>query len=428
MALTIEHSPEEVSLSRNPVVYEFRTNNLYSNAGREASHFWQFSALPNAGDQARFQWLDGAVDLTFTFDPSPDDSGLELPTGAGTVISYLATVLIPALRLNYYIDRDFNLSQSNDRIFFDAKEKGPAYDILFTSGIFNFSFTVSQAGISPVERPNFRLLLSILYRYRGASDWERVEWERVPIDNRVAFDISPLIGALDKMILPPANASTVQSLNAQMCEFQVATAEAFGSPVSVKRLSLQGQALALNGGYSEQDRLEHSFIADWVPNFLTWKESFKVTHDQPAFLGFLNNTIYTNFWVIIKLFGASGSLGERVAISFSAQKNDLKMIPCHYSLAIAGQNLAEEVQYYEVWVQRQNTTQLISNKIRFDVRTNPGIDTIFIAYKNSFGVMETASFIGAKELSTDIKALVSQAKRSYNSSYQASRYQSRIAF
>lgn len=417
MALTLQHSPEAVSLSRNPVVYEFSTNNLLSNAGESASHYWQFSAVPNAGDQARFQWLDGAVDLTFTFDPSPDDSGLELPTGSGTVVAYIANVLIPALKLNYYIDRDFTLSQSNDRVFFDAKEKGPAYDILFTSGNFNFSFVISQAGVDPVKRSNFRLLLSIYYRYRGASAWERVEWERVPIANKVAFDISPLLQALDEIILPATNLMTVLGLNAQVCEYQVSAAEAFGSPVSVQRLTEQGLALALNGGYSEQDRLEHSFLADWAPNFLTWKSAFKVAPDQPAFLGFLNTTIYTNFWVTVKLYGANGSLGERAALTFSAQEHDLKMIPAHYGFAIDGQNLNEEVLYYEIWVQRQNTTQLISNKIRFNLRWESTIDTIFLAYKNGFGILETVSFIGSKELNTEVKAMVSQAKRSYDSAY-----------
>lgn len=420
MALTVLHTPEVVSLSRNPIVYEFSTNNLLSSAGQFASHFWQFSALPSPGDQARLEWLDGAVDLTFVFDAAPDDSGLELPTGAGTVVSYLANVLIPALKRNYYVDRDFNLSQSNDRIFFDAKEKGPAYDILFTSGNFPWSFTQNQAGVNPVERPNFRLLLTILYRYRGASEWERVEWERVPIANKVAFDISPLLRALDKMVLPATNLMTVLDLNSQVCEFQVAVAEAFGSPVSAQRLSNQSVALALNGGYSEKDKLEHSFIADWVPNFLTWKSTFKVDPSQPAFLAFLNNTIYTNFWVIVRLYGASGSLGERAALSFTAQEHDLKMIPAHYDFAVSGQSLDEEVLYYEIWVQRQNTTQVISNKIRFNLRRDPSIDTIYLAFKNSFGVLETASFIGSKELSTEIKALFSQAKRGYNTSYQES--------
>lgn len=420
MALTVLHSPEAVSLSRNPIVYEFSTNNLLSNAGQGASHYWQFSALPNTGDQARFQWLDGAIDLTFTFDPSPDDSGLELPTGTGTVVSYIANVLIPALKRNYYIDRDYNLSQSNDRIFFDAKQKGPAFDILFTSGNFNFSFVVTQAGVNPVERPNFRLLLAIFYRYRGASNWERVEWERVPINNKVAFDVSPLLQALDKIILPAPNMMTVQDLNDQVCEFQVSAAEAFGSPVSVQRLTEQGLALALNGGYSEQDKLEHSFMADWAPNFLTWKSTFKVTTDQPAFLGFLNTTVYTNFWVIVKLYGANGSLGERAALTFTAQEHDLKMIPAHYDFAIDGQSLDEEVLYYEVWIQRQNTTQLITNKIRFSLRLEATIDTIILAYKNGFGVLETASFVGSKELNTEVKAMISQSKRSYDTTYSDS--------
>jgi len=422
MALTIQHSPEAVNLSRNPIVYEFSTNNLLSNAGQISRHYWQFASLPNNGDAARLQWLDGAIDLDFEFVISPNDSGLQLPLGAGNVVSYLANVLIPALKLNYYIDRDFEISQSNDRIFFDAKVKSPAYDILFTSGNVGYSFFVSQAGLSPVERPNFRLILNILYRYRGAANWERVEWERVPIENRVAFDISPLLKALDKVILPSPNLMSVLDLNAQMCEFEVSAAEAFGSPVSAQRLSNQGQALALNGGYSEKDKLEHSFLADWGPRFLTWKSSFKVDLDQPAFLGFLNTTIYTNFWVIVKLYGANGSLGERVALTFTAQEYDLKMIPAHYSFALNGQSVDEEVIYYEIWIQRQNTTQLISNKMRFNLRIENSIDTIYLAFKNGFGILETVSFSGSKELSTQVKALTSQTKQAYNTPYQESGY------
>jgi len=424
MALTLQHSPEAVSLSRNPTVYEFSTNNLYSTSGQISRHYWQFSSLPNSGDDARFQWLDGAIDLDFEFVSSPNDSGLQLPLGAGTIISYIANVLIPALQLNYYIDRDFTLSQSNDRIFFDAKEKSPAYDILFTSGNAGYSFFVSQGGVAPIERPNFRLVLNILYRYRGAANWERVEWERIPVENKVAFDLSPLFSSLDNIILPATNLATVQDLNAQVCEFQVSAAEAFGSPVSVQKLNSQGSIYALNGGYSEKDKLEHSFYADWLPNLLTWRSEQKVDSDQPAFLGFLNTTIYTSFWVIVKLYGQSGSLGERAALSFTADEFDLKLIPAHYNFAITGQTLSEQVLSYEIWVQRQNTTQILTNKIRFNLRQGASLDRVHLAYKNGFGIIETLSFTGAKDLSTQVETLTAQAQLSYDTSYQDSGFSS----
>tara|TARA_R110002073_G_scaffold209296_1_gene369808 strand:- start:2467 stop:3996 length:1530 start_codon:yes stop_codon:yes gene_type:complete len=420
MALTLNSSPEAVNLSRNPVVYDYSTNNSLSNAGQISRHTWQFSSIPNVGDDARLQWLDGAVDLDFEFVTTPNNSGLQLPVGVGTVISYLTNVLIPALKRNYYLNRDYDISQSGDRIFLDAKVKSPAYDILFTSGNIGYTFTVTQAGVAPVERPNFRLLLSILYRYRGASNWESTEWERVPINNKVAFDISPILRSLNKMILPATNLVTVLDINGQMCEFQVAAAEAFGSPVAVQQLTNQGLVYALNGGYSEKDRLENSFYADHSPQFLTWRTIQKIDINQPAFLSFLNTTIYTNFWVVVKLFGRSGSLGERVALTFSANEFDLKLIPAHYDFAVLGQTLDEPVLYYEIQIQRASTTQVISTKIRFNVRQENSLDMVFLAYKNGFGAFETVSFTGSKEVSTLIEAFVAQTKLSYDTPYNES--------
>jgi len=422
MAITVLESPAPVSLSRNPIILELQTNNTLFTNGAKARHVWEFSSLPGDGDQFNLQWLDGAVSLDFEYALSPDDSGLQLPTvTVGTVISYITNTLIPALELNYYIDRDYTVGQSGNRIFLEAKENGARFDAQFTSGNIGQSFTQSQAGIDDVPNPLFRLKADCYVRYYNDSDWTLYERERVPIDNKAVFDFSRILRAYDQLITPTLPLSAVQDVSQQMAEYKIRIAESYevpGGSVLVRKMNELQTKLCLPGGLQEDQRGSYDWLSSHAPKFLSWRLNRSVRLDEPAFLNFLNTTIYNDFWVVIRLFGENGLIQERIAASFTAELHELTLIPSDYNFAVTGATLnGQTVTSYTIRIQRNGTTQIIGEEAAFAVDDSGSHENVLLAYQNGFGVLDTLRLRGEADEKLSVQAQLAEWQARYDTDF-----------
>jgi len=423
MSLTLLNSPDQVGLSKNPLVYGLQTNNQYSTSGVLATHSWEFSSLPVDGNQATLSWFSGAVSLGFTFTGSPDDTGLQLPLGSGTVNAYLNNTLVPFLELNYYIKRDFDLSVSGDSIVFTARAASADYDISFSSGVGAFSFLKTQAGVSPVERPGFRVLLKMFSRYRGAASWNEVEFEKAPYESKVYFYLDEYLRSYDELVLPDLSTpNALVSANSQMVEYKVDYAENFGSPSQVQKLISQSELFSILGGFNHRDREVNSFYDDWLPKLMTWGFLRTISASTPGYLAFLNTTIYTSFWLVVKLYDAEGLIDERNALSFTANANDLKLVPTSYGFAINGVDLQGRTpSYFEIQIQRSGTTQVIGQKITRNLDWQGAYEDFTVAFRNSFGTIDFFRFKGVAEYRSTTSRTVSDPAYAFNEPFLSRR-------
>lgn len=420
MAIIVDNQPKNFELSRNPIVFELRTNNLIQTGGVASHHKLEFVGLPPNGDTWNMKWLNNAIDLDFSVADTPDNSGRQVTTGSGGIVDYIANVFIPELKQNFYLNRDFDIWQSGTTVYFTAWVKSPDYDITYTSGAqtWNNGFIQINAGALEVERPDFKIGIEVFTRNKGVGDYTRRFRERSPIDNEVPFDISALLRDYDQVILPAIPISSIQDVSAQLCEYYIRYGEIFGDPRLAQIFEQSSIKYASFGGLSERDRDGHSVNDDHLPNFLTYRTAQDIYTEQPSYLHFFNSTGFTAFDVMIDLYQDGQVIDSRIAFNLNAAANTLKMIPSDYATAINGVTLNGALpDYYEIYLYQDGTTTQVGNTIGFNVIRKSQLDQVYVAYQNSFGVLETFPFIGISENRASIQSNFAKTLPAYNDAY-----------
>jgi|GEM_PF-2084599 len=424
MSVSVENSPEEVCLAKNPVVYELESNNVFSSVGTTARHRMEITSLPTNGDTWNFKWLNDGIDLTFTFTTgSLGNSGLNLPIGGANANEFVDDYLLPALRNNYYINRDFTVYRNAGFTYWEAREAGTDYDISFTSGpqAWNNGFIQDRAGVDKASRDNFRIILELYLRYSGESVFKRLERNKVPFENKVLFNLSETLRSRNKFLLPEPDRLTVFDSEAQNTEFYVRYGEAFGDPLEVQKMTDGPVLKSIVGGLNLRDSRSVSFFNDLTDDFLTWNKAPKLREDQPYFLTWINATIYTGFWLMMDLFEQDGTLiSQRLVLNFTLPINEQVTLPAHYTRATTGATLnGATVDHYDVYLQRAGTTQLVSSKIRVQIDRAPIPDIGYIAYRNNLGAIEYFAMRGEKEVMVSLQQKIAMLQERFDDDYSA---------
>lgn len=424
MSVSVEHSPAAVSLAKNPVVFELESDNVFSSVGTSARHRMEITALPTNGDTWNFKWLNDGIDLTFTFTSgSLGTSGLNLPIGGANANEFVDDFLLPALRNNYYINRDFTVYRNAGFTYWEAREPGTAYDISFTSGnqAWNNGFVQDRAGVDKAARDNFRIVLELYLRYSGDSNYVRLERNKVPFENKVVFDLSETLRTRTKFLLPEPDRLTTLDTDVQNTEYYVRYGEAFGNPLQVQRMRQGDELRSIVGGLNLRDSRALTFLDDLTDDFLTWNKAPKIREDQPYFLTWLNNTIYTGFWLMMDLFEQDGTLiSQRLVINFSLPEKHQITLPAHYTRAITGASLnGKTVDHYDVYLQRAGTTLLVSSKITVKINREPLPDVAYLAFRNNLGALDFFVMRGEKSVMALLSQEVSKLQEQYDDDYTA---------
>lgn len=419
MAITVLQSPAAVGFAKNELLYELRTNNILQTGGLEASHNLEMTGFPAQGDTFQLAWNNGLINLEFEFDGTPDDSGLQLPTGSGVLNDYLDDELIPALRSNYLLNRDYSIYRSGSRIYFAARLTGPEYDLNFIADNYawNNGFTQSFSGISSVERPNFRFLMQLFFRWVGDADWNTLEWERIPIDRISFFDVSRVIGTLEKLLLPAPDRNTIMNINAQVIEYYVAVAEKFGDDSVVQKLTTLDTLRALPGGWNDRDFKAFGPGPD-LDKFLTHRRNVRIRPGQPLFLSWYNNHANTDWYFEVDYLSYGQSVHSDVLYDFSCNQGECRLFPCSYELAMDGQALAEEITGLRFWIRDQALQDPTTEAISFTIDHGQAMDEIVLAYKNGMGFFETVAFTGTIQQLTEVTHAEAEVEPEYQASYE----------
>ena len=420
MSLTVSRVPGDQNLVKNPVVWEMSTDNEFSTDGVVVQQTLELNVIPSDGDTLSLEWLDGGRDLTFTFRNSPDDSGLELDrSGAhANVASYIQNLLLSELRSNYLLNKDFDISyQATNKVLFTAKENGESYEFTFNSdGVYAPTFTITQNGVDPEVRDNFRVVAELAARYDGDSDWQKAELEMVPIDSEVIFNFQHLLQAFDKLVLPNLNTAVPVNASEQVIEFQTRFAEAFGTTISVQRSLQYATKYGVYGGLNLRDRLGVNFESAVLPEFLTHRYNTSIRESQPYFLAFWNGASeQVNEDVTAALTYTDGSTATKTLYTKTFLAYGLYLLPVKYSLLAALADSGKTVKSAVI----KTGGQLSGARLNID-RTNAKDETI-IAYRNAFGVLEIECFTGEVLKTFETKFEEADVWRKWDASYQEAR-------
>src|SRR5690606_35132835 len=294
MAISLIREPSEISFSRNPIIYELRTNALISSPGRKYVGNMTLSSLSGitTSSQLTLNFLGKA--FVFVFRAAPDESGLQLPlpTGGETIAAYVVR-LASALRENYYISKHYILTNGTNAITFTAREVGIDYNISTTATPSGMTVGMSISGLTETRNPNLQVLVE-LYTGKGGLI---ISAALLPDDTGlVRWDISP---ALTASLLAdghdrPAVHLPVMEKGKTSDSYYIRYTELYGDVQMARKVYTSATRYVLYGGFAKSvlaERTVLGYLQDGAKSkFLnTLFENEKVIkYDQPSFLYWVN--------------------------------------------------------------------------------------------------------------------------------------------
>ncbi|WP_353183596.1 hypothetical protein [Parapedobacter lycopersici] len=404
MAVTLEREPGAVVFSRNPVVFSFRTDARYANAGRPYIGELTFSAVRVDGDTMEVEYGDNKFD--FVFKTGPDDSGLQLPAGieGDDLETWLAAVLA-ALKKNYYINRDFTVVIGGGKLQFTATGNDPQYDLnVEGTGV---SISQLQSGVAPVLNPNLKILAELFVGKTDGLGFESyctVALE--PDDNGDAvWDVSDaLTTALlaDGHDRPSLSAPVFETSSRTVRPFYLRFAEMYGTPQRVRQTSDTGTKQGVYGGFSKGLLAERSFPG-WfmVGTKLKWMDqsnNYKIVQpEQPDYLYTVNFVANrSNVDVRVKVFFSDNTEATYTAYQFAAISRYRRII-VPSGMKQLGVHLQDDEKVpagYDVWLESAGVS--LSEVMRFSINYRYEPYTRFFVFENSFGSYEGKYVYGRK--------------------------------
>jgi len=414
--------PKKIGLSKNPLPVKLQSNAYQASAGSAASAIVHFNAV-DLGDSVNLTWAAG--DVTFTIVSSPDDSGEQLPTGV--LSAAYVTTLLPYFNRNYYLNRDYIISQVVDTdgvtllpaVQLLAKATGINYNIVpVDSG--NLTVTTTD-GTDTVTKPGFGQLLEVWLS--GSTDtkiWSETLNLDYPYTGLTSKDISNILHpALDYDI--PDLSTVWQPCTKSWAAYYLKYAEVYGDTPKVRALQQTAIAYVYLGGYSQ---LALNAISDpdffqksLLPNptlfkFQRWFETypvdtFSVRTNMPALLYFINNrTVAETLNIRIDITFDTAVPQTIIRSGGLLQPFNKVCINCSY-LALGLNtytNINRAVTGYTVTLVEATTGDPRSLAKTFVVNRSYQQYVRYILYSDSAGNFKTLEFNGVSEPESDVSS------------------------
>ena len=254
MTLSLLAYPPTLAFARNNVFVRLQTDNYISVAGVLASATINVlqSPYPSADQKFTIVWTsDIDHSVTFTFKDTPDNSGLQLPTGAGAIDLYQYTAAVSSwLQKNHEFYRDFIIQWNNDDLIYITARDKNITDFDFTdvsSPRTTFSNIVD--GTLKELRPNFKILLEIYQRSSaGVDTFIGLKSGAPDDDGNVLFDVSNQIRPLLSPTPSWPQSSIIQERTDFLNQFYCRAAEYYGSDPVTYAMTNYGCFRAIYGG------------------------------------------------------------------------------------------------------------------------------------------------------------------------------------
>ncbi len=396
--ISITKQPDNLNLAGNRIPFVLTTNNTLQTTGVKSVRDLQIVTLPVSNETITFSWNGGSTEVEFRFSSGPNDSGTQVLDGStyGNISDYLDMVFINALNANAILTADFIVSkQQTQKARFTARRSGVEYNLTITySNGSSFGQTQITLGVSELARPNYKLIALLQLKQIGAAAYNEIELALTPIENKAAFDFSPiLLGDWYAEPLPAYNITSATKFTNCIVQFYVRYSEQFGDDRKTQILRDTNMFYCMFGGYSDQTaasinfdtQVDSGMFLNFTPN------------DYPFLLGetiwlwwyaLLNEPI-TVATVKIWIYYDDGDTGEGNILSISnIVPHSLFCLPITWAavLAIAS---PKDISHFEIQVVNTSTpTTVYSEKRRFFRSNTPAPDSHQIVFKNSLGVFE----------------------------------------
>lgn len=403
--ITVESSPKEFQLARNPILLELSTDNQFDPVGVAAGFTLTLDQIVTDGDSFILK-MDDETSQTFTFRNSPDSSGLEIETDAD--LSQLVVNIKNAFETNYYLSTNYTFAvgyngvAGEGYVTLDAKNTGAGYNGSLQSPPTGMSISNNVTGVTEVERLNFAFVLQIYKRAKSTSDWTIIERRAKPYKGTAVINLAECLDdEFWKTNLP--NLSTFATVaNNGVGQYKVRYAEAWNLPREIQGITETSTLYFAEGGLSRSDHLKEDFydrFLDTTPpaGFMTWiNHPVELYSGEFHVLTYLRNNSTVGQQIELKctataLDGATSNHSAVIGIVSDYDVASIKVTPA--ALGLDESNLRS----FKVWiVQTSATSTAISKVVQFNFNTAKPIDSTCLVYQNGFGFFDTFNLRGNK--------------------------------
>lgn len=403
----------KIAFSKNPVNLEITSTDYIAVNGVAAIAQVTFSGAIAAGNTFRLLWAN--ADLTLTAAVTPDDSGIQFPTGSGNEAHVRA--VMAALAANPYIDEDFELSYvlytGEPSITFTAKKTGVLYN-LAAGSYGNISVDMPTAGVNLEYKPNFYHHLEIWLKVNGA--FTKIYSENLamdaPISGVTTKDIAEILNAwvAENTDRPDLSLTGWQSAGNTLLEYYVKFGQFYGDNPTIKKLTTTASAFINLGGLSPQAALNQTMSGYLRPGgvnakTLCLRQGSKVKNIQaatPEYLYWVNlTTSDINIQLRVEMFFTTGGsqafiTSPQLAVAWQKYYIAVGYNALNISASLPGGKICK---YYTVTVidGLSNKLSLTYSYVIDRYREWPR----YFIYSNSLGGYSTLYTYGKGQASTD---------------------------
>src|SRR5690606_16069018 len=412
--ITLLRQPNEVSFSRNPVLFEFQTDNLYSTLGNPFQATMQFNATKGAGSSFTLSWQGASVTFDFVTG-AIGDNGRQLPAYVSGTTSEWLDEVIAALRLNYYVESAFTIEKgvSGISLIFKSKQNSGAFNIVYTAtaNMTGVSWSTNAYATDRLLRKNFALYLEIWVEREDRTAFDRYTQSTVEVDSDgwAVWNIQQYLTAIllqDGPVLPDLENNGVVVDNRSVRRFYVRYAEMFGDPQRIARVYQSETFTAVLGGFAD-DYLNRK-LPDYFRSFglLEWMNPTRSLHqlhkDQPAFGSIVNfDRDYTDVEIKYRILYIDQM--EEVHGLFSLEEwklNSKLIIPTGITNALAGGLRSTLISGVLVWLESEGNRISGNFEAYFDLPPRPALTPLL--YLNSCGCFQTIYTYGKRTIGYDV--------------------------
>lgn len=419
MAVTIIQSPAEISFSRNRNIWGFKTDNLYSNTGTASAVVFSFPGGPLLDGNA-FDVTYNGITQTFTAKDAPDNSGLQVRSGAGLSLLDWCTQLAEDLEGNFKLSRDFDISVEltgvNERVMLVAKVADPIYDISINVQAF-VSSTILANGQKKARHASFGIWYQVIVANADGTGFDVVQTDSYLDVNDEGECFPDLRQTLTQSLIgknrdfeQPDPAMPAVQRNTKSCrKYYIRYAEAYGSTQVIKKVKstpvkwvmLGGTGKAAEDGFSIPD----TFLNGGYHLFLKQEPASKnlaLTQCEWLSMVWLTGPI-ASIKLKVKTYFTVGDpvTHDAFTITDLAKYDKVSFPSGPTQLNLPGLYVDQIITYYEVWLTDgadAPVSEIKTYRLNYEYQAAPR----WFSYLSSFGCYDTIYTIGKGSVEYDL--------------------------
>lgn len=423
--ISIIKSPYEVSLSKNPIIWEVETNNLFETIGVKPKLILSLTeGWMNVGETLRFSFINplNSEPIVVQYHGALiDDEDWKLNADP-TVATIFMHYYLNKFKSNKYLSAWYNITgdYANGLITFEAKQELKELVLKFettNTTVFNVDRMDADAIISE-DRHGYRMSAQIFFENEYKSgNFNLITDGVLVVDNeqKSIIDVSNSLDSaienlLDEKVLPWENQKFYKLPN--LYRYYIVFTEQWNSQNNV--ITRQSPIKLVHwGGVSFEDENTSDIwnLTNQTSNYLTWTRSSKILFsNQEDWIAWMNFGALKNCTIKLKIKCSTSTIIQNIgSITLDSFESVAWNVGVRANSILAAIPIGETLRYWEFFIDGESVSRRYHLKRGCEQNKT-------IAFLNAFGVWETIGFKDEFIESCQVTSNIASRSMSYNNS------------